>query len=107
MAKVKAAPLTARLITLNDVDGKAYDVVPGGPDSVEVEIPDRVAKSNFAQALVNEGQIIITDVGEDETEEDDERAALRAQAEELGIKVDKRWKADRLQSEIDSKLNEQ
>ena len=28
MAKVKAGPQTARLITLNDTDGKAYDIVP-------------------------------------------------------------------------------
>ncbi len=98
MAKVKAAPNTARLITLNDVDGKTYDVVPNGPDSAEVEIPNRLAHSEFAQALAKDGHIILSDVGDAESDDDD----LRAEAEELGIKVDKRWKADRLQQEIDA-----
>lgn len=43
---------------------------------------------------------MLTEVGEDETEDDD-IDELRAQAEELGIQVDKRWKASRLQQEID------
>ena len=96
MAIVKSAPQTARLITLNDVDGKAYDVVPGGNESAEVEIPNRLAHSEFVQALAKDGHIILSDVGDVESEDDD----LRAEAEELGIKVDKRWKADRLQHEI-------
>jgi len=98
MAIVKSAPQTARLITLNDVDGKAYDVVPGGNESAEVEIPNRLAQSEFVQALAKDGHIILSDVGDVESEDDD----LRAEAEELGIKVDKRWKADRLQQEIDA-----
>lgn len=98
MAKVKAAPTTARLITLNDTDGQAYDIVPNGPDSAEVEIPNRLANSPFAKALAKDGHIILSDVGEDESDEDE----LRAEAEELGVKVDRRWKADRLQQEIDA-----
>lgn len=98
MAIVKSAPQTARLITLNDVDGQAYDVVPGGNESAEVEIPNRLAHSAFVQALAKDGHIILSDVGDVESEDDD----LRAEAEELGIKVDKRWKADRLQQEIDA-----
>lgn len=98
MAKVKSGAQTARLITLNDTDGKAYDVVPNGPDSAEVEIPNRLANSPFVQALAKDGQVILSDVGEDEADEDD----LRAEAESLGVKVDKRWKADRLQQEIDA-----
>lgn len=98
MAKVKASPNTARLITLNDTDGQAYDIVPGGEDSAEVEIPNRLAHSAFAQALAKDGHIILSDVGDVESEDDD----LRAEAEELGVKVDKRWKADRLQQEIDA-----
>lgn len=94
MAKVKLAPQTARLITLNDTDGKAYDVVPGG---AEVEIPNRLANSPFVQALAKEGQVVLSDVGEDEAEDAD----LYSEAEELGIQVDKRWKASRLQQEID------
>lgn len=94
MAKVKLAPQTARLITLNDTDGKAYDVVPGG---TEMEIPNRLANSPFVQALAKEGQVVLSDVGEDEAEDSD----LYSEAEELGIQVDKRWKASRLQQEID------
>lgn len=101
MAKVKAAPNTARLITLNDTDGQAYDIVPGGADSAEVEIPNRLAHSTFAQALAKDGHIILSDVTEDEPEDDLD--ALREEAEKLGIKVDKRWKAERIQQEIDSK----
>lgn len=102
MAKVKAAPQTARLITINDMDGTAYDILPGGD---EVEIPNRLAHGAFAQALAKEGHILLTEVGEDE-QEDGDIDELRAQAEELGIQVDKRWKAARLQQEID-KVKEQ
>lgn len=94
MAKVKAAPQTARLITINDMDGTAYDILPGGD---EVEIPNRLAHSPFVQALAKEGHVVLSDVGEDEPED----GGLHAEAEELGIKVDKRWKAERIQQEID------
>jgi hypothetical protein len=36
----------------------------------------------------------------------EQNADLLKQAEELGIKVDGRWKDDRIQSEIDAKLSE-
>lgn len=36
----------------------------------------------------------------------EQNADLLKQAEELGIKVDKRWGDERIQSEIDAKLNE-
>lgn len=97
MAKVKAAPQTARLITINDTDGTAYDILPGGADAAEVEIPNRLAHSPFVQALAKEGHVVLSDVGEDEPED----GGLHAEAEELGIKVDKRWKAERIQQEID------
>ena len=100
MAKVKAASQTARLITINDTDGKSYDVVPGGDGSVEVVIPNRLAHGAFVQALIKQGDLILTEDGEDE-KEDGDIEDLRAQAEELGIQVDKRWKASRLQQEID------
>lgn len=99
MAKVKAAPQTARLITVNDMDGTAYDILPGGD---EVEIPNRLAHGAFAQALTKEGHIVLTNVGDDEAEEDGGIDELRTQAEELGIEVDKRWKVKRLQAEIDA-----
>lgn len=101
MAKVKAAPNTARLITINDTDGKSYDIIPGGEG--EVVIPNRLAKGPFVQGLVKSGDLIVTEVGDDEPETGDDAIVeeLRAQAEELGVKVDKRWKAERIQQEID------
>ena len=99
MAKVKAAPQTARLITINDMDGTAYDILPGGD---EVEIPNRLAHLPFVQALAKEGHVILSDVGEDEPEDAD-IDELRAQAEALGIKVDKRWKAEKLQAAIEGR----
>lgn len=99
MAKVKAAPQTARLITINDMDGTAYDILPGGD---EVEIPNRLAHSPFVQALAKEGHVVLSDVGEDESEDVD-IDELRAQAEALGIKVDKRWKAEKLQAAIEGR----
>lgn len=102
MAKVKAAPQTARLITINDTDGKSYDVVPGGDGSVDVEIPNRLAHSAFVQVLAKEGHVVLSDVGEDESEDAD-IDELRAQAEALGIKVDKRWKAEKLQAAIEGR----
>lgn len=99
MAKVKAAPQTARLITINDMDGTAYDILPGGDG---VEIPNRLAHSPFVQALAKEGHVILSDVGEDEPEDAD-IDELRAQAEALGIKVDKRWKAEKLQAVIEGR----
>lgn len=104
MAKVKAAPQTARLITINDMDGTAYDILPGGDG---VEIPNRLAHGAFAQALAKEGHIVLTDVGEDEQEEDVDIDELRAQAEALGIKVDKRWKAEKLQAAIEEATNKE
>lgn len=99
MAKVKAAPQTARLITINDMDGTTYDILPGGD---EVEIPNRLAHSPFVQALAKEGHVVLSDVGEDEAE-DANIDELRAQAEALGIKVDKRWKAEKLQAAIEGR----
>lgn len=100
MAKVKAAPQTARLITINDTDGKAYDIIPGGEG--EVVIPNRLAHGAFVQALIKQGDLIVTEIGDDEPETGDDAVVeeLRAQAEELGVKVDKRWKAERIQQEI-------
>lgn len=99
MAKVKAGPQTARLITLNDTDGTVYDILPGGDD---VEIPNRLAKGPFVQALTKEGHVVLSSVGEDESEDAD-IDELRAQAEALGIKVDKRWKAEKLQAAIEGR----
>lgn len=100
MAQVKAGAQTARLITINH-DGKSYDIVPGGAGSVAVQIPDSAAKIVFVKALVDSGDLILTDVGEDEADDGD-IDALRAQADALGIEYDKRWGVKKLQSAIDA-----
>lgn len=100
MAKLKAGVQTARLITVNH-EGESYEIVPGGAGSVAVDVPNSIAKSSFVKALVEDGSLILSDVTEDEPEDDLD--ALREEAEKLGIKVDKRWKAERIQQEIDSK----
>lgn len=88
----------ARLITIN-ADGQKYQVLPGLNPAVEV--PDAVAKIPFVQALLKNGSL--RRAGEDELEADegdDEIEALREQAKELGISVDKRWGEKRLLEEI-------
>lgn len=95
----------ARLITINHlVDGveKSYPILPG--ENPAVEVPDAVAKIDFVKALLKNGDL--RRVGADELEADDSEEdgddieVLRAEAEALDIKVDKRWKADRLREEI-------
>lgn len=88
----------ARLITIN-ADGKKYQVLPGL--NPVVEVPDEVAKIPFVKALLKNGSL--RRAGEDELEADegeDELEALRKQAKELGINVDKRWGENRLVEEI-------
>lgn len=99
MAIVKSGQQTARLITINHA-GKSYDIIPG--DSAQV--PNAAVKIPFVQSLISEGSLIVTDVGEDE---DDGLDLLRAQAEALGIKVDKRWKAEKLQAAIEDATNKE
>lgn len=104
MAQVKASPRTARAITINEGD-KVYNVVPGGEDSEFVEVPDSVVRGKFVQALINSGELIVKGYKEPVKGEDDEEEEkllkLRQEAQSLGLKVDARWKADRLQKEID------
>lgn len=91
----------ARLITINHkVDGKltSYKLLPG--DNPAVEVPDAVARLDYVKALLKSGSL--RRAGEDEVAENegDELSELVAQAEALGIKVDKRWKEERLREEI-------
>lgn len=94
----------ARLITIKHVvDGelKSYQILPG--DNPAVEVPDAVGKIDFVKALIDSGDLRRADAGEaevDEGEDDDDIEVLRAEAEALDIKVDKRWKEDRLREEI-------
>jgi len=95
----------ARLITINHkVDGKlaAYKILPG--ENPAVEVPDAVAKLDFVKAALKNGSL--RRVGADELDDVEDEGEgdglddLRAEAAELGIKVDKRWKEDRLREEI-------
>lgn len=86
----------AKLITLN-YDGKAYKFMPAG-DSVEV--PDKAKnESPFLGALLRSGDL--SEVAKSE----DGMTSLIEQAEELDIKVDKRWSETRLKDEIDKALS--
>lgn len=96
----------ARLITINHlVDGveTSYPILPG--ENPAVEVPDAVAKIDFVKALLKNGDLRRVGADELEGEDDDEDDgedidALRAEAESLGIKVDKRWKDAKLREEI-------
>ncbi|CAA9993652.1 unnamed protein product [Nesidiocoris tenuis] len=97
-------PRTARAITINEGD-KTYNIVPGGDASEFVDVPDSVVRGKFVQNLINSGDLIVKGYkepvkGEDD-EEDEKLATLRQEAQSLGLKVDARWKAERLQKEID------
>lgn len=95
----------ARLITINHlVDGveTSYPILPG--ENPAVEVPDAAAKIDFVKALLNNGDL--RRVGADEFEDDDGEEdgddidSLSADAEALGIKIDKRWKEAKLREEI-------
>lgn len=90
----------ARLITINHLVGEketSYPILPG--ENPAVEVPDAVAKIDFVKALLKNGDL--RRVGADELEVDDsEDEDLSAQAEALGIKVNKTWGKARLLDEI-------
>lgn len=76
-------------------------VAPG--DAKEIELTTPVYK--FVSAYVNAGELEVIS-GELKNPESDEVVVsideLRVEAEELGIKVDARWKKSRLQQEIEA-----
>lgn len=93
----------ARLITIRHiVDGAkvSYQILPG--ENPAVEVPDEVAKTAFVKALIQNGDLrrVGADEGDDEGEDEDDIATLREQAGRAGVKVDKRWSAERLREEI-------
>lgn len=93
----------ARLITINHVaDGvkNSYQILPG--ENPAVEVPNVVAKLDFVKVLINNGDLRVADASEAESDgnDDDDIAALREEAGRAGVKVDKRWNADRLREEI-------
>lgn len=100
MAKLKTGIQTARLIVINFKDEK-YNIVPGGETSEFVSVPDDVLELSFVDNLIRKGVLVAALDGESSVPSDniDE---LREEAEALGVKVDKRWKASRLRLEIDA-----
>ena len=106
---LKCGATTTRLITINDTEpdekGRkvCYNLRPGGVDAEPVAVPDRLVQTAFVQALIKSGDITNLGAGEpDAPTEVEELESLRLQCDTLGIKYDKRWKAARLQAEIDS-----
>lgn len=104
MAQVKSGARTARSITINHGSDK-YEIIPNGDNSQFVEVPNEVVKISFVQNLINSGDLIVKGYEEPvkgkDNEEDEKLATLRQEAQNLGIEIDKRWKAERLQKEID------
>lgn len=97
---------SSRLITINApmTDGgytEFYDIKPG--ENPAVEVPDEFCKSDFVKNLLNTGDLTRMTPAEQDDVPDLE--ALSDEAMLLGITVDKKWDAVRLQSEI-AKLNQ-
>ena len=72
-------------------------------DSKEFEVTPAIyslvsAYQEAAELVVTSGELVNPDSDADEVSIDE----LRAEAEELGIKVDARWKKSRLQQEIEA-----
>ncbi|WP_017903597.1 hypothetical protein [Pseudomonas asplenii] len=95
----------ARLITIkHKANGEliSYQILPG--ENPSVEVPDELAKIDFVKALLDIGdlrRVGADELNDDESEEGgDDIEVLRAEAEALGIKVDKRWKEAKLREEI-------
>jgi len=92
----------ARLITLEElVEGKkrTYQFMPAGQ---AVPVTDSVASAPYTKALIDDGSLSFVDG--DASSPDDDLSDLKAQAEDLGITVDKRWGKDRLSDEIEKAL---
>lgn len=106
---------TVCLITLNspqivtkDEEGKVVDVQPGEsyqllPAGDAIEVPDVIAKGDYAQALIKSGEIVVAstpseskDDGLDELNDDE----LKAHAELMGVTIDKRWGRNKIVAEI-------
>lgn len=82
-----------------DVRGRAVVVEPGATKSINIT-------DETAAMLVRRGVFEIVKTEDAPKEIDQELEALRADADGLGIKVNKRWKAERLQQEIDNALRD-
>lgn len=102
----------ARLITINILEGAVvtpYAILPG--ENPAVEVPDSAAQIDFVKALLKNGslrrvgpdELGIAEIDEqDDDGESDEKAQLIAEAEELGVAIDKRWGIAKLKEAIDN-----
>lgn len=82
---------------MNDLDG----LLP--PGEVLLNVPKKAVECGLVQGAVAIGELVVE--GEPEAVQDDQeddKAALLAQCEMLGIEVDKRWSVKRLRTEIDA-----
>lgn len=86
---------------MNDLDG----LLP--PGEVLLNVPKEAIDCGLVQGAVAKGELSVE--GEPEAAQDDQdddtgedKAALLAQCELLGIEVSKRWSAKRLRAEIDA-----
>lgn len=82
---------------MNDLDG----LLP--PGEVLLNVPKEAVECGLVKGAVAIGELVVE--GEADDQDDDtgeDKAALLAQCELLGIEVSKRWSAKRLRAEIDA-----
>ena len=81
---------------MNDLDG----LLP--PGEVLLNVPKEAVECGLVQGAVAIGELVVE--GEPEAVQDDQedKTALLAQCELLGIEVSTRWSAKRLRAEIDA-----
>jgi ABC-type proline/glycine betaine transport system ATPase subunit len=74
--------------------GEKFRLKAAGP---AVAVPDELCKGQMIRALIESGDVIVIP---ESLAAVDPLAELRAEAESLGIEVDKRWGEKRIQEEI-------
>lgn len=100
MPKLKCAPTTARLITVNTKKHGSFELIPNGAASKWVTVPDEVLDEPFVQCLVDAG-ILIQGAGvAAEKSEREELEALRAECKEKNIRYNGKHKAEKLRELI-------
>lgn len=82
---------------MNDLDG----LLP--PGEVLLNVPKEAVECSLVQGAVAIGELVVEAVQDDQDDDaSEDKAALLAQCELLGIEVSKRWSAKRLRAEIDA-----
>lgn len=85
--------------------GEAYDLMPAGG---VVEVPESVATSRYAKALIDTGDIEVVKGESSDSDDDDDqfkgmkKADLQTLAESMGLKFDNRTTVDELKALIES-----